>query len=89
MKTAEAAEKKKPEKANVTLKVNKNLLRKARIKAAREGTSLSALLAQFIEKAVEEDEAYEAAKRRALARLAKGFDLGFTPPKSRDELYDR
>jgi ferritin-like protein len=32
---------------------------------------------------------YERAKRRALARLKRGFDLGITPPKSRDELHDR
>ncbi len=32
---------------------------------------------------------YERAKKRALARLKKGFDLGFVKPKSRDELHDR
>lgn len=32
---------------------------------------------------------YEAAKTRALARLKRGYDLGWTPPSSRDELYDR
>ncbi len=32
---------------------------------------------------------YERAKKRAIARLKKGFNLGFIKPKSRDELYDR
>jgi hypothetical protein len=32
---------------------------------------------------------YERAKKRALARLKKGFNLGFVKPKSRDELHDR
>jgi hypothetical protein len=32
---------------------------------------------------------YERAKKRALARLKKGFNLGFIKPKSRDELHDR
>ena len=32
---------------------------------------------------------HEAAKTRALARLKRGYDLGWTPPSSRDELYDR
>jgi hypothetical protein len=30
-----------------------------------------------------------AARRRALARLGKGCDLQWTPPGSRDSLYDR
>ncbi len=32
---------------------------------------------------------YERAKKRELARLKKGFNLGFVKPKSRDELHDR
>lgn len=32
---------------------------------------------------------YERAKKRALARLKKGFNLGFVKPKSRNELHDR
>ena len=32
---------------------------------------------------------YERARKRTLARLTKGFNLGFVKPKSRDELYDR
>jgi hypothetical protein len=32
---------------------------------------------------------YEEAKKRAIARMRKGYDLGFTPPKSRDELHER
>src|SRR5438034_236035 len=31
---------------------------------------------------------YEWAKRRALARLRKGFNLGFVKPESRDELHE-
>ena len=32
---------------------------------------------------------YEEARKHALEILKKGFDLGFTPPRSRDEYYDR
>jgi hypothetical protein len=32
---------------------------------------------------------YDRAKKRALARMKKGYNLGFVKPKSRDELYDR
>jgi predicted transcriptional regulator len=76
-------------KSNVTLKLDRDLLRKARILAAEADTSISALLAQQLEKAVREREGYEQAKRQALANLAKGFHLGFTAPRSRDELHER
>jgi hypothetical protein len=76
-------------KANITLKLDKDLLRKARVLAAEEDTSVSALLAAKLEEAVREREGYEQAKRRALAILRKGFDLGYTPPASRDELHER
>jgi hypothetical protein len=32
---------------------------------------------------------FELARRRALARLKKGFHLGWTPPHSRSDLYKR
>ncbi len=76
-------------KTNITLKLDGDLLRKAKILAAEEDTSVSALLAQQLEKIVREREGYEQAKRRALAILKKGFDLGYTPPASRDELHER
>jgi hypothetical protein len=76
-------------KANITLKLDKDLLRKARVLAAERDTSVSALLAAQLEMAVREREGYEQAKRRALAILKKGFDLGYTPPASRDELHER
>jgi hypothetical protein len=76
-------------KANITLKLDKDLLRKARVLAAERETSVSALLAAQLEMAVREREGYEQAKRRALAILKKGFDLGYTPPASRDELHER
>jgi hypothetical protein len=76
-------------KTNITLKLDGDLLRKAKILAAQEDTSVSALLARQLEKIVREREGYEQAKRRALAILKKGFDLGYTPPKSRDEFHER
>lgn len=76
-------------KANVTLKIEVDLLREARVLAAEEGTSLSALLATRLEQAVRERKGYHQARRRAVARLRKGFDLHWTPPRSRDELHER
>ena len=76
-------------KRNITLKLDSDLLRKARILAAEEDSSISALLAGQLEKAVAERAGYARAKRQALASIAKSLDLGFTPPRSRDELHQR
>jgi hypothetical protein len=76
-------------KTNVTLKIDANLLREVRVLAAEEGTSISALLAARLEQAVRERKGYQQARRRAVARLRTGFDLHWTPPRSRDELHER
>ena len=76
-------------KANVTLTIDADLLREARILAAEEGTSVSGLLRNRLEELVRRHKAYDAARRRALARLQKGYDLQWTPPRSRDELHER
>ncbi|HTS36313.1 MAG TPA: hypothetical protein VMH04_11605 [Candidatus Solibacter sp.] len=74
---------------NITLKINSTLLREAKILAVEEGTSLSSLLAAKLEQLVREKKGYEEACQRAIAQMREGMDLGFTPPKSRDELYER
>jgi predicted transcriptional regulator len=74
---------------NVTLRIDSDLLREARVLAARKGTSLSRMMAEQLAAMVGKAAAYEAAKRRALERLDAGFDLQWTPPASRDELHDR
>ena len=76
-------------KTNITLKLDSNLLREVRILAAEQGTSISALLTQELEKAVHERKAYDRARRRALSRLREGFDLHWKPARSRDELHER
>ena len=76
-------------KANVTLTIDAGLLREARILAAEEGTSVSGLLRDRLEELVRRHKAYDAARRRALSRLRTGYDLQWTPPRSRDELHER
>jgi hypothetical protein len=76
-------------KANVTLSMDAELLREARILAAEEGTSVSRLLADRLEELIRRHKAYDVARRRALARLRKGFRLEWTPPRSRDALHER
>ena len=76
-------------KTNITVRVDADLVRNARILAARRDTSVSGLVAEQLELLVRRDRAYEAARRRAMARLETGYDLGWAPPASRDELYER
>lgn len=74
---------------NITIKVESSLAQEAKVFAARHGVSLSRLVAQQLEKLVREDQAFMAARRRALRGLKKGFDLGWEAPASREELHDR
>jgi hypothetical protein len=76
-------------KTNVTLKLDADLLHEARVIAAEEGRSVSALLADRLESLVRERKAFERARRRALGRLREGLDLRWTAPASRDELHER
>ena len=66
-----------------------DLIREARVMAAEEGRSISALLTDRLETMVRDRKAFDKARRRALARLREGLDLQWTPPKSRDELHER
>ena len=76
-------------KSNITIKLDSDLLRQARIMAAEQGTSISSLLSARLEEIVRERKAFERAKKRALARLNEGLDLGWAAPKSRDEVHER
>jgi hypothetical protein len=77
------------DKRNITISLSRNLLRKAKILAARRETSVSGLLAHEIESLVGEDEAYERAERQATALLERGFHMGGLIRASRDELHER
>lgn len=80
---------KRNQKQNLTISLDREIIQKARIIAARQFTSISGLVARQIETLVGEEEAYERAKQRALALLDKGFHLGGTIRVSRDELHER
>ena len=76
-------------KQNVTVSLDVQTLRKARLIAVKRGTSISGLLAQQIQDLVGEEEAYERAERQALAFLEDGFSLGGVIRTSREELHER
>lgn len=76
-------------KQNVTISLDRETVRKAKILAARRETSISGLVAAQIEALVSEDEAYNQAKRQALALLDSGFHLGGVHRGGRSQLHDR
>jgi hypothetical protein len=78
-----------PKKSNITLKLDRQLLQAIKVIAAKRGTSVSALLTEKLAELTTKDEEYEKAMKRAIARMEKGWDLGWQKPKSRDELHER
>lgn len=74
---------------NITLRLDRRTLRKAKVLAAKRNTSISGLIAAQIETLVGEDDAYERARRRALALLDEGFHLGGRIGSTRDEWHER
>jgi hypothetical protein len=76
-------------KQNLTVSLSQQTIRKAKILAARRGSSISGLLAEQIEVLIGEEEAYERAERQALALLDQGFHLGGMIVATRDELHER
>lgn len=77
------------EKQNLTICLDRQTIRMAKILAARRSTSISGLLARQIEILVGEEEAYERAERQAMSLLDQGFHLGGVIRASRDELHER
>jgi hypothetical protein len=74
---------------NITIRLDRRTLRRAKVLAAKRNTSISGLLAKQIETLVGEDDAYEQAQRRALALLDRGFHLGGRIEATRDEWHER
>jgi predicted transcriptional regulator len=76
-------------KSNITLKLDSDLLRRVKILAAQQGTSISAIVAAKLEEAVKDKDEYEKAMKRSLAIMREGWNLGWQKPRSRDELHER
>ncbi len=76
---------------NVTLALPEDLLRRVKIVAARNDTSISALLTATLCQLADEEEGYAEARNGMLADMARGYDLGTRGVISwnRDSLHDR
>ena len=73
---------------NITLRMDENLLQRARHVAVDHNLSLSAWVASLVDDALKREAGYEAAKARALERLQQGFALAGRP-LTREESHAR
>lgn len=76
-------------KQNITLSIEKELIKKGKILAARKGISVSKMMIDFLKEIVNKDDRYEAAKRNAMNILNKKFHLGGRINWKREDLHER
>jgi hypothetical protein len=74
---------------NITVQLDVDTIRKAKVLAAERGTSVSQLLASTIAAMVREEDRYQAARSRAMDLLKRGLHLGGSLRTRRDELHER
>lgn len=75
-------------KVNLTVQLDEETIRSARIVAAKRGTSVSALVAMELAALVDDDARYEEARVRAEQILASSVARG-GPTWRRDDVHDR
>ena len=73
---------------NLTIQLEEEVVRRARVVAAKRGTSVSQLVARELTELVDEDARYEDARRRA-ARLLEAAAPRGGRSWTRDELHER
>ncbi len=76
-------------KQNITLALDREVLIAARVFAAKQGTSISAMLAEELREKIAKDRRYEHSKQIALSMLEQPWSLGGLGIKDRELLHDR
>jgi hypothetical protein len=76
-------------KQNITLSLDKRLLKRVRAFAAARGLSVSGMLSQELQQLIEREAAYDQTKRKAFAHLDAPFHLGGNCISSRESLHER
>ena len=76
-------------KQNITLSIEKELIKKGKILAARKEISVSKMMANLLRDIVYQHDRYEASKRSALEMMKRGLHLGGRINWKREDLYDR
>jgi hypothetical protein len=76
-------------KQNITLALDREILVAARVFAAKQGISVSAMLSEELREKVGKDRRYEHSKQIALAMLEQPWSLGGLGIEDREALHDR
>jgi len=76
-------------KQNITLSIDRDLLRKVKHVAVERGKSVSRLLAEHLEYLVQHDEEYERARRKAVGLMKSGLKLGGKIRSTHNDLHER
>ncbi len=74
---------------NITITLDEETARWARIQAARQNTSVSRMLGKLLEEMREREQQRETAAERFLTRPARSLQDTDTPYPDRESLYDR
>jgi len=79
------------EKQNITLALPKDLLRRAKVMAAEQGSSISAIMEELLQDRLSLHEGYEKARQRQSVTLTRGLDMGTKGQATwrRDQLHER
>ena len=79
------------EKQNITLSIRKDILRKIKIMAAEQNSSISAILTNQLEEIISRADGYQSAKTEHLRLLQQETNLGTRGliDWSRDDLHER
>ncbi len=73
-------------KTNLTVQLDEAVVRRAKVVAAKRGTSVSALVAHELTELVAEDERYDTARQRAIELMDQATPRGGRS-WTRDDLY--
>ncbi|PVM87450.1 DUF6364 family protein [Caulobacter endophyticus] len=74
---------------NITVSIDEETYRRARIKAAEQDTSVSAMVRRFLVEVAQDESEFERLKRREAEIRAQIKDFSASDRLPRDELYDR
>jgi hypothetical protein len=77
-------------RSNLTLQFDEEMIREAKVLAAKKGTSVSALMAHCLRKEIARETRYEEAMRAAFESMTEAAASGRQVPRwNREEIYDR
>jgi hypothetical protein len=74
---------------NVTISLDEEVARWARVQAAERNTSMSRLVGELLRQHMREEQTYDAAMKRHLSRKPKPLKRRGAPYPAREELHER